>query len=330
MATKIEWTDETWNPIIGCSKVSPGCDHCYAERMAARLAAMEYSRISDTTGMLMPIPGESGGNYNRVVGKDGTWNGKTVFVESALEKPLHWKKPRKIFVCSMSDLFHESVPFEWIDRVFAVMALCPQHIFQVLTKREKVIFKYSWYRSFKWPDNIIGMVTAENQEMADLRIPYLLRCGFKTTSVSCEPLLGNITLTEMCKRDCGRKLNGFQGYLSGNCLTDNKALGINKINQITCGGESGPGARPMHPDHARSLRDQCVAAGVPFFFKQWGEWVSEFHPAWNQQAKQSDCFVEYVDDGKDYKGLYMGRIGKKKAGRLLDGRTWDQCPGEVS
>ncbi len=280
--TGIEWTDSTWNPIRGCSRVSEGCRHCYAETMAAR--------FSD--------PGQWG-NGLAVIKSDGAhWTGKVELVEKHLLDPLKWGslfttgsgrgigrwqnyRSRRIFVNSVSDLFHENVPDEWIDQIFAVMALCPQHVFQVLTKRPERMLKYlstCWGLReaeilVRWHDegiadiprkdhrltqplpNVWLGVSVENQAAADVRIPLLLQTSAAVRFVSAEPLLGPVELR-------------------GNCyIRNDKVPGAQLgryLDWTICGGESGPGARPMHPDWARSLRDQCMSAGVPFFMKQMG------------------------------------------------------------
>jgi protein gp37 len=277
MPTKIEWTDETWNPIIGCSKISEGCQNCYAEKMAHRLAYM----------------GQEG--YAIVTHKQGGWNGRTyqMFYKNILEKPLHWKKPRKIFVCSMGDLFHKSVPFEWVDKVMAVIALCPQHTFQVLTKRADRMKEY--FRQINVGSNVIGDawnilgynkkykhedvlnrpwplpnlwlgVTAENQQRADERIPLLLQTPAAKRFVSCEPMLGEIKLYpdylpiyQHIGAPCGIEKPDYH-------RTNHKC----ELDWVIVGGETGHNARMMQPIWVRTIRDQCKAAGVPFFFKKWG------------------------------------------------------------
>ena len=243
-------------------------------------------------------------DYTKFYGK---WNGTTHFVESALEKPLHWKKPRTIFICSMGDLFHESVPFEWINKVFSITQKCPQHTFLVLTKRPERMRHYFEYVGIKYPYlNVWLGVTAENQEAADKRIPILLQIPAAKRFVSIEPMLGPVDLYKQ----------------------NNMVLGFH-LDWVICGGESGPRARPMHPTWIRDTRDQCNRVGIPFFFKQWGEWVDEFHPlAILGKCKQSDQFVKKVQTpyGPDYKGVYMYRVGKKKAGHLLDGEEWREKP----
>jgi protein gp37 len=254
-------------------------------------------------------------NYGHVT-KYNRWAGLTFCNDEALKKPLHWRKPRKIFVCSMGDLFHETVPFEFIDKMFAVMALCQHHTFQILTKRPERMAEYMKWScapdavnrtdrrlmidgsgpimnhicgftcGLPWPfENVHLGVTAENQEMADKRIPLLLQTPAAKRFVSIEPMLGAIDLRRLAKGEVIAIDGMGKPYGAG-------------LDLVICGGESGSGARPMHPDWARSLRDQCQAAGVPFYFKQWGEWR----------------YFEY-ENGE----LLPDRVGKKKAGHLLDG-----------
>lgn len=257
MGTKIAWTNETWNPVVGCSKVSEGCTNCYAERMAIRLAYMgnvKYQRVVESEEE--ELWGENIVNTPKVW-FDG-WRGNTYCDESALDKPLHWRNPRRIFVVSMGDLFHPSVPFEFIDKVMTVIALCPQHTLQVLTKRAERMLEYSKYIFNAWPKNIIGMVTAENQAMADLRIPLLLQCGFKTTGVSIEPMLGEIDLRKyMLPKNC---------HIIGEPPN---------LDWVIIGGESGPKRRLGDFKNeqewwatARDLANQGKAANVSIFIKQ--------------------------------------------------------------
>lgn len=208
----IEWTEATWNPVTGCSKVSPGCKHCYAERLANRLRAMGMHRYR---------------------------NGFEVTLqEDQLDLPRRWKAPRLIFVNSMSDLFHEKVPTEFIQRVFATMEACPQHTFQVLTKRSRRLRELGPHLA--WCRNIWMGVSVENARYLD-RIADLQATPAATRFLSLEPLLG-----------------------------PPGELPLDGIHWVIVGGESGPGARPMRPEWARSVRRQCRSAGVPFFFKQWG------------------------------------------------------------
>jgi len=303
--SKIQWTEKTWNPTVGCNKVSQGCKLCYAEIMHKRQMSMNPNK------------------YSRPF-LDGAFP-----YEPALEIPLHWRKPAMIFVNSMSDLFHENVPFEFIEKVFAVMQKCEQHTFQILTKRpERAIEFFNDY--LHWNDklsckafgdrkssfsistghtdfiqNIWLGTSVEDQATADERIPLLLQIPAVVRWLSCEPLLGEIDLKKMYKV--------------------NNTYHFKGIHWVVCGGESGHGARPMHPDWARKIRDDCNAAGVPFFFKQWGEWgetkglsIPEYEKVLNNN-KKLHVWSKYG----------MVKLGKKHSGRLLDGREWNEYP-EVS
>lgn len=229
--TAIEWTQSTWNPVTGCTKVSPGCDHCYAERVTER------------------------------------WYGKGSFEQvqlhpDRLDKPLHWRKPRKVFVNSMSDLFHDAVPDEFIADVWHVMAQTPQHTYQVLTKRHARMRAWvaAWCSHPNWrmplPNVWLG-VSVEDQKWAGIRIPALLNTPAAVRFLSCEPLLGPIDLY-------GTTIAPLQR------LYDEPNGQTGRIDWVIVGGESGPGARPMDAAWAREIRDQCVNARVPFLFKQWG------------------------------------------------------------
>jgi protein gp37 len=277
--TKIEWTDQTWNPVTGCTKISEGCAHCYAKRMSKRLAGR------------CGYP-EAPHNFDVTLHPD------------RLDEPLRWRKPRRVFVCSMGDLFHEDVPFGFIRRVFWTMWHWSSiHIYQILTKRPHIMLSFFDYLQGTDGGDLIGLpnvwlgVTAENQEQADKRIPILLQIPAAVRFVSVEPMLGPADLSEWINPQ-------------GATARDDPAR-YSLLDWVICGGESGPGARPMHPDWARSLRDQCQMAGVPFFFKQWGECAPYGGPG--ASVKWSD-------------GATMLRIGKKAAGRLLDGREWDEMP----
>lgn len=280
--TKIPWSEMTWNPIIGCSKVSAGCLNCYAEKMANRLSRMELAK-GNFDGAYLRVYG--GGHPRNLAEHEfyggkrrgGGWHGNTVFVETQLNKPLHWKKPRMIFVCSMGDLFHESVPFEWVDKVMAVVALCYQHTFQFLTKRPERMAEYMlnggdrWgrmdeikkaLREMKRPtlaaacwyfDNLWLGVTAENQEMADKRIPILLDIPAAVRFVSVEPMLEGINL------------DAYMGRQYGIC---NAVYSYSYLDQVIIGCESGSGRRPCKVEWIQSAVDQCAAAGVPVFVKQ--------------------------------------------------------------
>ena len=324
--SKIEWTEQTWNPIVGCSIVSPGCTNCYAMKMAARIEAMgNQPRYAGTT---------------KKVNGSAVWTGRLAQApESVLFAPLKRKKPTSYFVNSMGDLFHEDVPDEWIDQVFAVMALCPQHTFQVLTKRAERMRDYlrgdrqnvvawepvarvmsAWHPHWKaeditgphraraiaagttWPlPNVWLGVSAERQQETDERIPFLIETPAAVRFVSAEPLLGPIDL-----------IGTFARYQDTPGRRPAVGLGKQLIDWVIVGGESGPGARPMHPDWARGLRDQCTSAGIAFFFKQWGE-----HGRVGDQAG-----LDHLPQDADL----LTRCGKKAAGRLLDGVEHNTLP----
>jgi len=230
--TKIEWTEATWNPVTGCDKISPGCKNCYAERLALRLRAAGTTQYQN--GFLLTLH------------------------PKALEIPISWKKPRVIFVNSMSDLFHKNVPLAFIKEIFAVMQSTPQHQFQILTKRAERLVELDEH--LQWGDNIWMGVSVESSEYVS-RIDHLKRTSARIKFLSLEPLLGPLP-----------------------------HLDLEGIDWVIVGGESGPYSRPMRPQWVRQIRAQCVAAKVPFFFKQWG-------------------------------GVF-----KSRPGRTLDGKTWDQMP----
>ncbi|MCO6435715.1 MAG: phage Gp37/Gp68 family protein [Phycisphaerae bacterium] len=248
----IEWTEATWNPVVGCRKVSAGCANCYAERMSKRLAAMAKADLACGRN-----PGKKEG-YLHVINRRGGWNGDVYLDYSCVEAPLSWTAPRVIFVNSMSDLFHEDVPETFVQAVFDVMNRCEQHTFQVLTKRPERAAKMS--RRLTWGSNI-WMGTSVEDKAVTQRVHEIRRTSAAIKFLSVEPLIGPIP-----------------------------RLPLTGIDWVIVGGESGPGARPVHIDWVRQIRDRCVARGVPFFFKQWGG------------------------------------VDKKRAGRILDGRTWDQMP----
>jgi len=382
--TLIEWTDATWNPITGCKIVSPGCTNCYA----MKLAGTRLKHVDSRAGLTIDTKGGP------------VWNGQTRFNEAELLKPLRWKRPRRIFVCAHGDLFAESVPDEWIDRVFAVMALSPQHTFQVLTKRAARMKAYcstlldeteqDTARRFAavWPKpalvpadglmiplpNVWLGVSAEDQTRADERIPDLLATPAAIRFVSAEPLLGSIDFTAIPLEGIalgGRRIsvgdfnvemwNAYEGGRS-DFVPVRSALGGDIENHfnwgaldwIIVGGESGQGARPMHPDWPRQIRDQCASAGVAFFFKQWGTWLPMgANPAqgwWHNETKQHQqadlptskflgSFCALGNEGELIRlhgpaetkmvgdnHLPCLRVGKKHAGRLLDGIEHSAMP----
>ena len=356
--SKIQWTDATWNPVRGCSRVSPGCGGprhqggCYAEKIAARFSK----------------PGQTFHGFAERTEHGGRWTGKLSLIDDMLTIPLRWKRPRKIFVNSMSDLFHENLSDEAIDKVFAVMALCPQHYFQVLTKRAERMHAYfegpwAWRvmeakKAFD-PEHCAGRggglstvggalrnvwlgVSCERQQEADERIPLLLQTPAAIRFISAEPLLGPIDLRTLKLPKTGQFGTFVSAVATGGAgIFDHNSRRISdlpSLDWVIVGGESGPRARPMHPDWARSLRDQCAAAGVPFFFKQWGEWTPGenverqrgivdtchwFDNRWIFETENLANCEGHVDDQPD---LY--RIGKKAAGRHLDGKEHSGFPLE--
>lgn len=346
--SKIEWTEVTWNPVTGCNKISAGCKNCYAETMHKRLKGMGQKKYQ--------------ANFN---------DGPMVW-EDILREPFKWKKPRRVFVNSMSDLFHEDVPFSFIDMVFAVMASTPQHTYQILTKRADVMVKWfnyldtswknecmrgdarirysSWhnfgqkipYEKWQWPlPNVWIGVSVENQEQANKRLHFLNYIPAAVKFVSAEPLLGPVVF----EKALGESLKWHAGGLK-NC-----------ISWVIAGGESGHGSRPMHPDWVRSLRDQCQGAGVPFFFKQWGEWYTNAFKmgsgepvfrcfknfdewvnkasTWVQGGTCIDIsgkimrnggdFMKTRDEGK-FPVAILHKTSKKASGRMLDGQEHNEFP----
>lgn len=348
--THIEWTDATWNPITGCSVVSAGCKHCYAMRLAGTRLRHHPSRAGLT----------------RPTSAGPVWTGQVRFNEAWLDQPLRWKKPRRIFVCAHGDLFHESIPDEWIDRVFAVMALAPRHTFQVLTKRPERMKIYlsisarrddwvsagdsiadkigltryvemshcgapgervSVFSSWPLPNVWLG-TSVENQATADKRIPLLLDTPAAVRWISAEPLIGPLDLSRNGLWLIQRWKSCDSLPTAPWCPDDPmkwwwapqalRGSGQKLIDWVIAGGESGPGARPSHPDWFRSLRVQCWAANVPFFFKQWGEWLPMLGHAEGVPVRGD----KYTHPD----GTIMGRAGKRAAGRRLDGRTWNEFP----
>jgi protein gp37 len=330
--TQIEWTEATWNPITGCSLASPGCTNCYAMQLAGT--------------RLAHIPSRAG--LTREVNGNHVWTGEVRFNEQWLDQPLRWKRPRMIFVCAHGDLFHESVPDEWIDKAFAVMALATQHTFQVLTKRAgrmRDFFRETtgwrariaellnelkpsplwngnvyqgWQNLHGRPDGLSNVwlgVSVEDQSRANERIPDLLATPAAIRWISAEPLLGPVNIIDaMWARD------GFSSIHA-------------TIDWVVCGGESGTKARPMHPDWARNLRDQCKDSDTPFFFKQWGEFIpcvtdDDGHGlrCYPDGAECQAFFEETKAPILSAHGREFWRIGKKRAGRLLDGVEHNGMP----
>ncbi len=328
--THIEWTDATWNPITGCSVVSPGCTNCYAMKLAGTRLRDHPSRRDLTT------PTKTG----------PVWNGKVRLNRQWLHQPLEWRKPRNIFVCAHADLFHENVPDEWILDVFTIMAIASRHTFQILTKRAERMWDFlsrpdllddiyaNWYtfdggarEVWSWPlPNVWLGVSVEDQKRANERIPLLLDTPAARRWISAEPLLGRVYIPE---------------YMPNPLWNDLPSWKSPEIDWVVVGGESGKGARPMHPDWARSLRDQCATAGVPFFFKQWGNWRQVYDrdvedPDWRYCGNVSRRYPNgrwlNLDGGHGFHGQrvsYVEPTTKGAAGRLLDGIEHNAFPKEV-
>lgn len=306
---------ETWNPIVGCSKVSSGCDNCYAERMAFRIAQMQLKNH-----------GKNGYHYTEVSKLTSIgWTGETRLVKEALDKPLNWKTPRIVFVCSMGDIFHESVHSGAFQMVLDRISSLRQHIFILLTKRPENVMplmkRVGWGLPF--PPNVWLGVTAENQEQANKRIPILLSIPAEKRFVSIEPMLGPVDLNAIRPSICKTIT---QDVLRGIATNETQSFrdGLPVLDWVICGGESGAKARPMHPDWVRFLRDQCRLADVPFFFKQWGEWLP-FQDATNPGAvsvqKTINSKMDRFDDGEE-----IIRVGRNAAGNLLDGEQHHSWP----
>ena len=283
--TNIDYLDYSWNPTHGCSPISDGCRSCWANIMAKRLAGMGARGYS----------------------KEDPF--KPTFCPWELDKPLRIKKPATIGVSFMGDLFHEDILDHQINSIFLKMINIDWHTYLVLTKRPERMADFvsigTGWRG-KMPNVWLG-VSCENQARADERIPILLQIPAAKRFVSLEPLLGPVDLP-------GKHGSGYLEHYK-----DNETL-----DWVIVGGESGPGARPMHPDWVRSIRDQCQEAGVPFFFKQWGEWIDATH----METIRSHLGIRA--DEMMLEMLCMRRIGKKQAGHLLDGQIWDQMPQELS
>ena len=257
--SRIEWTDATWNPITGCTPCSPGCDHCYAAAMVRRFPALHDNGSDPLDTGNFPLP------FRRIQ-----------FHPERLDIPLHWRKPRRIFVNSMSDTFHPDVPYAWKSNILAVIALCQQHTFLLLTKRPENVLNYlrSVMPPYRTDRNAWLGVTVCNQAEADAKIPILLKTPAALRFVSIEPMLGTIHLKPWW-------LNGIRPVQ----YDDHRPHwvgGMPKLDWVICGGETGPGARPMNPFAACDLRNQCIAAGVPFFWKGCGTaWLRKSDPAYH-------------------------------------------------
>lgn len=358
--SKIEWTEATWNPIRArrrrdgkmgwyCQRVSAGCANCYADRMNVKQG--------NNPGRLGTGIAYAADKLDQV---------ELFLDEDVLVAPLRWRRGRQVFVCSMTDWFADFVPDSWIAAMLGVMAMAPQHTFQALTKRaarQQRFFAalgedpkvaqdrlmemarsdggYDLYfddeadcrianamfgnlgddLNVGWPMRHLQLcVSAEDQPTADERIPLLLQTPAAVRGVSLEPLLGPIDLGHI---NDGRPGDSDPGYSALEVRPDDTVYNgfTSTLDWVIVGGESGPGARPMHPEWVRDLRDQCVAAKVPFFFKQWGAWMPTDKPeGFIAKARRAVNWHEFPD------GTWMENVGKKAAGRLLDGREWNEYP----
>lgn len=287
--TKIEWADKVWNPVTGCTPISEGCEHCYAKRMAKRLRGRCGYPEDDPFRV--------------------TWH------EDRLDEPKGWKKPQRIFVCSMGDLFHESINFQKISRIVEIMEMCPQYTFMLLTKRPEKLNKFilAYFGKIFTPKGIAEIlcniwfgVTCENQARADERIPILLQIPAAKRFISIEPMLGPVDLTALCY--------GTHDVLSGREFESLSSMedDLPKLDWVILGGETGPGARPMHPDWVRSIRDQCGTSGVPLFFKTWGDY------------RPDKISVIQESIWRD-----AGWINNAKGGHILDGKEYREFPSNV-
>jgi protein gp37 len=305
--TAIEWTHRdgtvgvTWNPTTGCDRISPGCDNCYALTLAKRLKGMGSAKYQ-TDG----DPRTSGPGFGVAVHP------------GSLAEPLRWRKPRTVFVNSMSDMFHARVPAAFVARVFAVMAATPQHTYQILTKR---------------PERMLRLVGEEIDGGVAL-LEAAEAAGFESVTTSLYEAswpLSNVWLGTSIESDDRtgrtsplRKTSAAVRFISAEPLLGPlPSLDLTGIDWLIAGGESGPNARPVHPDWIRNLRDRCAATGTAFFFKQWGNWVSP-------SQMPADTFMDWdVANGTSlYDRDQPWQVGKKRAGRLLDGREWDEYPAD--
>lgn len=335
----IEWTDCTWNLASGCTKVSPACHVCYIDRTPPfRIAGRRFD-------------GEGVGASTDLI-----------LHPERLHWPLRWRRPRLVFVNSLSDVFHEQIEDSYLVEMFAVMALAPRHTFQVLTKRhgrmrsllgsdafrdavatevdrlatmekspvEPRVRDAVRSRVAKWLDPLPGGrwplpnvwlgVTVEDQKWADIRIPALLRTPAAVRFLSCEPLLGPVSLHRYLPNGYG------EGALHNPTHSPLPQHALPTLDWVITGGESGPKARPTNPEWVRTLRDQCTASGIAYFHKQWGEWAPDGHFTGHLNALGRDQHAFEGSTDPRFTHTVVRRVGKKAAGRLLDGRTWDERP----
>jgi protein gp37 len=299
--TNIEWTDATWNPLRGCSRVSEGCRNCYAERVAARFSGhgMPYEGLAQ---FVRGVPVDKLEMHENIrFESEARWTGKVAFVEERLQDPLRWKAPRRIFVNSMSDLFHEGVTDSQIDAIFRVMIEAKHHTFQILTKRPERMFKYMDDRwvdghanpTFRPPKNIWLGVSAENQETFKKRVPLLLKTPAAVRWVSVEPMLEAVELHDGFWRTTRDHTDEYESVPLPT-----------RLDWVVIGGESGPGARPFFLDAALEMLDECEQAGVPMFMKQFGA-----RPyTWNANRWDFEDHVRFIEPRQDLEDSVPGGV----------------------
>ena len=300
--TKIQWTDKTWNPVVGCTRVSAGCERCYAERQARRLAFLREEFYEVYGPLISNLWAQDSSRWR--------WSGKMQLFPERLNQPLHWRKPRRIFVNSMSDLFHEAVPFDFILKVFFTMRHASQHQFQILTKRPERMPKFFGYypHVLDYPlPNVHLYASCEDQPSLDKRAPHLLATPAAVHGLSLEPLLGPIKIPHSWLEGACAHCH-YTGHLGPNegmpdppgveqcscCVTHCRDESFARIDHVIVGGESGPGARPCHVEWIRSIKQQCQEADVPVFVKQLGA-----HVACNTHecTQPAACIGEYEGHG---------------------------------
>ncbi|MEO0955657.1 MAG: phage Gp37/Gp68 family protein [Pseudomonadota bacterium] len=334
-SSNIEWTDATFNPWVGCTKISPACDNCYAEDWAKRFGDVEW------------------GNAPRRRTSEKNWNNPRRWNRQADEWEAEHGRPRFVFCASLADVFDNQVDPTWREDLWKLIKECDRLVWLLLTKRPQNIAKMlppDWGEGYA---NVWLGTTVENQEIADRNIPHLMAAPAAKRFLSIEPIVGPIDLSVAwhmesaiegdCWGDCGWCDAGYPPLY--NCMRGNQSeaeylKGRSGIDWVITGGESGKNARPAHPDWYRQLRDQCLEAGIPFHFKQWGEWgLTGTHPVSGDDGELAEHTIVSSTDrneigktvfwagrGDEQRSERLSRVGKKDAGRLLDGLTWDGRP----
>lgn len=316
----MNWWTKTINPGIGCNHVSEACENCWAALTAWKLAHNPK------------LNGLYEGLTRKTAGGKIQWTGEVKEVPQRLHQPKHWKKPQDIFWGDMTDLFHDQFSFEYLDRIIEVQQATPWHVHMMLTKRTGRALDYFNYRKEKGLDQDYSMIylgaTVENNREAENRIPNLLKIPVAVRFLSCEPLFGHLALDCIEIETLSEGVKVFNAWTGEYIYPDSDLPSgkVGKIDWVITGGESGKEARPTHPDHFRSLRDNCIKYGVPFFFKQWGEWL----PA--SQMPDDECRdwlhtlkSKEIQTPQNWPDTVF-KIGKNAAGQTLDGIEWTQKP----